>query len=59
MKQRSYADLTEGLDDIEDATNDPERMKQQDMIDMWRMLSLTFITMASGWGITIDCSDQR
>ena len=48
MKQRSYADLTEGLDDIQDATNDPERMKQQDIIDMWRMLSLTFITMASG-----------
>ena len=40
MKQRSYAELTEGLDDIEDVTNEPERMKQQDMIDMWRMLSL-------------------
>ncbi len=33
MKKQSYADLTEGLDDIEDVTNDHERRKQQDMID--------------------------
>ncbi len=26
MKRQSYADLTEGLDDIEDVTNDPKRM---------------------------------
>ena len=55
MKQLSYADLTEGLDDIEDVTN--ERMKQQDM--MWRMPSQTPTTMASGWGITIYFSDWR
>ncbi len=56
-KQVSYADLTKGLDDIEDVTN--ERMKQQDIIDMWRMPSQTPTTMASGWGITIDFSDRR
>jgi len=33
MKKQSYADLTEGLDDIEDVTNDHERRKQQDMVD--------------------------
>ena len=33
MKKQLYANLTEGLDDIEDVTNDHEKIKQPDMIE--------------------------
>ena len=39
MKKQLYANLTEGLDDIEDVTNDHEKIKQPDMIEYLKHLS--------------------
>ena len=33
LKKQLYHDLTQGREDIEDVTNDPNRQPQQDMVD--------------------------
>jgi hypothetical protein len=33
LKKQLYHDLTQGREEIEDVTNDPNRQPQQDMVD--------------------------